>query len=228
MSNLHKTCSSPSIFAMAGDSSWKTTNFADNDRQFERRSDIYNERKYDIFNKQNQDRQIPGNDRFHQSEMNLDAAVTSDINRISDNRGSSYYSKDSTNTALTTSTKTTSTTTGRATTFYNKRDFSGENKETSPRKELSRSRDSSQSKTLSDYQSFKYQLLNQDRRPSQEENKVLLNPSGKILSFMSYYYISSLNIQKVFLFINVFPYYFPSSAKFKKINISSKRAIQNA
>jgi hypothetical protein len=50
-------------------------------------------------------------------------------------------------------------------------------KEASPRKEYSRSRDSSQSKTMSDYQSYKFQLLNQDRRPSQE---LTMNNTGTI------------------------------------------------
>ncbi len=177
VSNLHKTCSSPSIFAMAGDSSWRTTDAGDSDRNFESNSDIYNYRKFDrtsdIFTRQQQHRN-PGSDRFYPSEKNL-ATATSDTNRATDNRGSSYYSRDfvdnSTNTGQTTTTTSS---------FNNKRDFlSGGSKETSPRKETSRSRDSSQSKTLSDYQSFKYQLLNQDRRPSQEENKVFLNPSGK-------------------------------------------------
>jgi hypothetical protein len=186
VSNLHKTCSSPSIFAMAGDSSWRAMDAVDSDRNIERNSDIYSDRKFDrtsdIFTRQQQHR-TPGSDRFYPSEMHL-AAAKSDTSRATDNRGSSYYSRDfdnSTNTGQTTTTTTSS--------FNNKRDFlSGGSKETSPRKETSRSRDSSQSKTLSDYQSFKYQLLNQDRRPSQEENKVFLNPSGKqfIMKYFTY------------------------------------------
>ena len=45
-SNLHKTCSSPSIFAMAGDSSWKAEDKYDDldldlEKRFERNSDIF-------------------------------------------------------------------------------------------------------------------------------------------------------------------------------------------
>ena len=130
---LKLTCSSsPSIFAMAGEASWKS------EKRFERNSDIFSNQT-----------DFTTNERFRQSESHL----TNDDN-YDDVRRAAFT--------------TTSTSSRRSST-----ESKSQSKESSPRKGPSRSRDSSQSKMLTDY---KFQLLNQDRRPSQE---ITLNSSGR-------------------------------------------------
>ena len=155
-SNLHKTCSSPSIFAMAGDSSWKSSPLDS-----------------DIFSNQKQTSDFSPNDKgYFQSETNLIAPE----DKVNATAGNGYYPGQVRNARLVPSAYA-------ANSSRQSLERNSSSKEASPRKECSRSRDSSQSKTMSDYQSYKFQLLNQDRRPSQE---LTLNNSGKLSLFNTY------------------------------------------
>ena len=154
--NLHKTCSSPSIFAMAGDSSWRSTNYSDFDgSRLDRKSDIF---------ANDEVQPCPGNDRWHQSELHL--------TRPSDIANGSRFGSF----PATTTTATSSTSTPR----QRSSDPSDGSHESSPRKELNRSRESS----MSEYRGFKFQLLNNSssnsRRSSLENNQICSNYSGRI------------------------------------------------
>jgi hypothetical protein len=117
------------------------------EKRFERNSDIFlNQSDFQT------------NERFRQSESHL---ANDDNDRLSENYDDVRRAAFATTTTTRLSSRRSST------------DSKSQSKESSPRKFPSRSRDSSQSKMLTEY---KFQLLNQDRRPSQE---LTLNSSGK-------------------------------------------------
>ena len=141
---------------MAGDSSWRSTNYSDFDgSRLDRKSDIF---------ANDEVQPCPGNDRWHQSELHL--------TRPSDIANGSRFGSF----PATTTTATSSTSTPR----QRSSDPSDGSHESSPRKELNRSRESS----MSEYRGFKFQLLNNSssnsRRSSLENNQICSNYSGRI------------------------------------------------